>query len=41
MTVFEWEHFINVADNLCQNDEESFIRSAISRYYYAAFGTSR
>ena len=41
MTIFEWEQLIDVADNLCQHDEESFIRSAISRYYYAAFGTSR
>ena len=41
MTGFEWKMFVDVADTLCQSDEESFIRCAISRYYYAAFGTSR
>ena len=41
MTDFEWKDFNLVADRLSVIDEEAFFRSAISRYYYASFGSAR
>lgn len=41
MTKFDWELFSNVGDDLSQINDEAHIRSAISRYYYAVFGSAR
>lgn len=41
MSVFEWEHFKNLADILGNESSEASQRTAIGRYYYASFGHSR
>jgi len=43
---FEWDHYLEVAENLCRHaseteEEEACFRSAISRAYYAVFHESR
>ena len=41
VTIFEWLDFKDVASELSKNPDEAYIRSAIDRYYYALFGSSR
>ena len=41
ITIFEWIDFKDVANELSKNSKESYLRSAIDRYYYALFGSSR
>lgn len=41
MNTFQWKDFVDVADELCNKNNEASIRCALSRYYYAAFGHSR
>lgn len=41
MSHFDWYEFYKVAEELSQKDDEASIRSAISRYYYAAFCSAR
>lgn len=38
---FNWSNFQTIADELAKRDDETAIRSAISRYYYAVFGYAR
>ena len=38
---FNWANFQTIADELAKRDDETAIRSAISRYYYAVFGSAR
>lgn len=40
-TIFDWLDFKQVADELSKNEAEAFIRSAITRYYYAIFSAIR
>ena len=41
ITIFEWIDFKDVANELSKNSKEAYLRSAIDRYYYALFGSSR
>ena len=40
-TIFDWLDFKEVGDELSKNENEAFIRSAITRYYYAIFSAVR
>ena len=40
-TIFDWLDFKKVADELAKSTDEAFIRSAITRYYYAIFSAIR
>lgn len=39
--MFDFKNFSTVGDMLSQQDDESFIRSAIKRYYYSVFSSVR
>jgi len=39
--MFDWGSNLQVAEELIKNEQEEYHRSAISRAYYAAFGTAR
>ena len=39
--MFDFKNFSTVGDMLSQQDDESFIRSAIERYYYSVFSSVR
>ena len=39
--IFDWLDFKEVADELSRSTDEAFIRSAITRYYYAIFSAIR
>lgn len=41
MTIFDWLDFKEVGDILSKNKKEAFIRSALTRYYYAIFSAIR
>jgi uncharacterized protein (UPF0332 family) len=38
---FQWQHFLELADELVETDREAYRRSAISRAYYAAYHAGR
>lgn len=40
-TIFDWLEFKKVGDVLSQNSDEAYVRSAITRYYYAVFSAMR
>lgn len=39
--MFDWLEFKKVGDVLSQNSDEAYVRSAITRYYYAVFSAMR
>lgn len=39
--MFDWLDFKKVGDMLSQNPDEAYVRSAITRYYYAVFSAIR
>lgn len=39
--IFQWQSFLDLADELVENDREASRRSAISRAYYAAYHAGR
>src|SRR5438876_10299168 len=38
---FRWSEYLELASELAERDEPSALRTAVSRAYYAAFGTAR
>ena len=41
INIFQWEDFKEVADELIKNPQEAYVRSAMGRYYYSIFGSTR
>ena len=41
MNYFDWKKVFFLAEELSKYDDEAYIRSAISRYYYSAFCSAR
>ncbi len=41
ITIFDWLDFKEVGDDLSKSSEESYVRGAITMYYYAVFSAIR
>ncbi len=39
--MFDWEKFVMLASLLLVEEEEEYVRTAVSRYYYGLFGVIR
>lgn len=39
--MFNWKKFIDLGNNLLAEENEEFVRTAISRFYYGLFGVLR
>ena len=37
---FDYNKFFNIGEELSLKEDETYLRSAISRYYYCVFGLS-